>query len=151
MASVRGGSNSRPYVRVLVGVAAGILVGWAWPSAGASLGPLGTAFIKLIRMLLPPIVSGTIVLGIARMDELKQVGRIGLKALVYFEVVSTAALLIGLVVVNVLKPGVGMNIDPATLDASALAGYRTTAQQQLQDGVAGYLLKEIRDLLQRGR
>ena len=133
------------YAQVLVAVAAGVLIGWLFPSAGVALGPLGTGFIKLIRMLLPPIIAGTIVLGIARMEDLTQVGRVGVKALVYFEVLSTVALVIGLVVVNVLKPGVGMNVDVRALDTTGLASYRATAATQVQEGVAGFLLNIIPD------
>ena len=85
--------------------------------------PLGDGFIKLIKMLIAPIVFSTVVVGIAHMGAMKDVGRIGLRALVYFEVVSTLALVIGLVVVNVVQPGAGLNIDAATLDASAVARY----------------------------
>jgi Na+/H+-dicarboxylate symporter len=133
------------YVQVLAGVIAGVAVGWFWPAAGAALGPLGTGFIKLIRMLLPPVIGGTIVLGIARMDDLKQVGRVGVKALLYFEVVSTLALVIGLVVVNLVKPGVGMNVDVSTLDVSGLSSYRATAEVQTREGVSGFLLNVIPD------
>ena len=107
---------SHLYFQVIVAVLLGILVGFVNPHGGESLKPLGDGFIKLIRMLLAPIIFGTIVVGIAKMGNLKEVGRVGVKALVYFEVVSTLALVIGLVVVNVLKPGIGMNVDPATLD-----------------------------------
>ncbi len=98
---------------MILGVLLGIIVGILNPSLGESLKPLGDGFIKLIRMLLAPIIFGTIVVGIAKMGSLREVGRVGIKALIYFEVVSTLALVIGLIVVNVLKPGVGMNIDPA--------------------------------------
>src|SRR5690349_1836182 len=91
------------YVQVLLGVLIGIGIGYFYPHFGESLRPLGDGFIKLIKMLLAPIIFGTIVVGIARMGNLRQVGRVGIKALVYFEIVSTLALLIGLVVVNVIK------------------------------------------------
>lgn len=97
---------------------------------GESLKPLGDGFIKLIKMLLAPIIFGTIVVGIAKMGNMKEVGRVGVKALVYFEIVSTLALVIGLVVVNVLKPGVGMNVDAAALDTKSLATYTTAAKSQ---------------------
>ncbi len=118
------------YFQVLLGFLLGILVGYCWPGFGESLKPLGDGFIKLIKMLLAPIIFGTVVVGIAKMGNLKEVGRVGIKALVYFEIVSTLALAIGLVVVNVLQPGVGMNIDPGTLDTKALATYTTAAKQQ---------------------
>ena len=114
---------SHLYFQVILGVLLGILIGVLNPGWGESLKPLGDAFIKLIKMLLAPIIFGTIVVGIAKMGNLKEVGRVGVKALIYFEIVSTLALIIGLVVVNVLKPGAGMNVDPATLDTRSLATY----------------------------
>ncbi len=128
------------YFQVVLGAVLGILIGFLNPELGASLRPLGDAFIKLISMLLAPIIFGTIVVGIAKMGSLKEIGRVGIKALIYFEIVSTIALLIGLVVVNILKPGVGMNIDPATLDAQSVAIYTTAAKQH---GVADFLLNII--------
>jgi aerobic C4-dicarboxylate transport protein len=118
------------YFQVLLGFLLGIAVGYGWPGFGESLKPLGDGFIKLIKMLLAPIIFGTVVVGIAKMGNLKEVGRVGIKALVYFEIVSTLALAIGLVVVNVMQPGVGMNIDPGTLDTQSLATYTTAAKQQ---------------------
>jgi aerobic C4-dicarboxylate transport protein len=118
------------YFQVLIGFLLGIVVGFLFPAFGQSLKPLGDGFIKLIKMLLAPIIFGTVVVGIARMGNLKEVGRVGIKALVYFEIVSTLALAIGLVVVNVLKPGVGMNIDASALDTQSLATYTTAAKQQ---------------------
>lgn len=131
---------SQIYIQVLIGVVLGAMLGLVFPEFAASLKPIADGFIKLIKMLLAPIVFGTVVIGIARMGDLKDVGRIGVKALVYFEVLSTIALVIGLVVVNVLEPGAGMNIDPATVDGSAIAGYTTAAKQQ---GVAAFLLDII--------
>jgi Na+/H+-dicarboxylate symporter len=125
------------YFQVLVGTVLGIAVGWLAPGVGESLKPLGDGFIKLIKMLLAPIIFGTVVTGIAKMGNLKEVGRVGLKALVYFEVVSTAALAIGLVVVNVLQPGAGMNIDASTLDTKSLATY--TAAAKSQDAVGFFM------------
>jgi len=118
------------WIQVLLGALAGVAIGCCFPNVGEALKPLGDGFIKLIKMLLAPIIFSTIVVGIAKMGSIKEVGRVGIKALVYFEIVSTLALAIGLVVVNVLKPGVGMNIDAATLDARSLASYTTAAQQQ---------------------
>ena len=130
------------YFQVLIGVAIGALVGVLLPQFGAALKPVADGFIKLIRMLLAPIVFGTVVVGIARMGDLKEVGRIGLKSLLYFEVLSSIALVIGLVVVNLLQPGMGMNIDAASVDGSAIAGYTAAAQQQ---GVTAFLLAIIPD------
>ena len=105
------------YVQVLLAVALGILVGALFPDAGKSLKPLGDAFIKLVKMLIAPIIFCTVVHGIASMGDLKNLGRVGAKTLFYFEVVSTLALLIGLVVVNLLQPGNGISFDPEKLDA----------------------------------
>jgi aerobic C4-dicarboxylate transport protein len=117
------------YFQVLTGITIGVLLGYLWPSTGAAMRPLGDGFIRLIRMIIAPIIFGTVVVGIARMGDMKNVGRIGVRALVYFEVVSTLALLIGLVVINVYRPGVGINADPATLDAKAVAAYTSTAER----------------------
>ncbi|MSR23004.1 MAG: dicarboxylate/amino acid:cation symporter [Gemmatimonadetes bacterium] len=116
------------YFQVLTGIAIGVLVGYVWPGAGAAMKPLGDGFIKLIRMIIAPIIFGTVVVGIAKMGDMKNVGRIGIRALIYFEVVSTIALIIGLIVVNALRPGVGMNADASTLDANAVAAYTTEAR-----------------------
>ncbi len=115
------------YVQVLAAIFLGIAVGYFWPGFGKSLKPLGDAFISLVKMLISPIIFCTVVHGIASMGDLKKLGRIGGKTLLYFEVVSTLALLIGLVVVNTLKPGAGFNIDPATLDPAAVGTYAEKA------------------------
>lgn len=128
------------YVQVLVGMALGIVLGVAAPDIGAAMKPFADGFIKLIRMMLAPVIFGTVALGIARMGNLKEVGRIGARALIYFEVASTVALLIGLVVVNILRPGVGMNVDIASLDAGALSNYTSTAQAE---SVTGFILDII--------
>jgi aerobic C4-dicarboxylate transport protein len=125
------------YLQVIAGLVVGILIGTLRPSWGEALKPLGDGFLKLIRMLLAPIIFGTIVVGVAKMGTLKEVGRVGVKALLYFEVVSTLALVIGLVVVNVTRPGAGMNIDAATLDPQAIAAYASSAKPQT--GVAFFL------------
>ncbi len=115
------------WLQVLVAVVIGVLVGVYFPNTGAALKPLGDGFVMLIRMVLAPIIFGTVVVGIARMGDLHEVGRVGAKALLYFEVVSTISLIMGLVAVDILQPGPGMNVDPATLDAKAVAGYATSA------------------------
>jgi aerobic C4-dicarboxylate transport protein len=115
------------YVQVLIGVVLGVLLGLVAPSYGSAMKPLGDGFIKLVKMLIAPIVFCTVVVGIAQMGAMKDVGRVGFRALVYFEVVSTLALLIGLAVVTVIAPGRGMHIDPATLDATKVAAYTTPA------------------------
>ena len=118
------------YVQVLLAITAGVLLGQFYPAAGASMKPLGDGFIKLIKMIIAPIIFCTVVLGIAGMGDMKKVGRVGGKALLYFEIVSTLALIIGLMVVNLVKPGAGMNADISTLDAKAIAGYASKAQSQ---------------------
>jgi aerobic C4-dicarboxylate transport protein len=118
------------YVQVLLAIAIGIVIGTFYPSFAVKLKPLGDGFIKLIKMMIAPIIFCTIVTGIAGMQNTKKVGRVGLKAILYFEVVTTIALIIGLVVINILKPGAGMNIDPATLDKSAVEGYIAESKNQ---------------------
>src|SRR5436309_3219804 len=113
------------YFQVLVAIAAGVLLGILWPHLAQSLKPLGDGFIKLIRLLIAPIIFCTVVTGIAGMAKLRDVGKAGGLALVYFELVTSLALLSGLLVVNVLKPGVGVNADPATLDTHDIAQYAT--------------------------
>jgi len=116
------------YFQVLTGIALGVALGYFWPSTGAAMRPLGDGFIRLIRMIIAPIIFGTVVVGIAKMGDMRNVGRIGIRALIYFEAVSTVALVIGLVIINIYKPGVGINADPATLDTKAVAAYTSTAQ-----------------------
>ncbi|MFO7306730.1 MAG: dicarboxylate/amino acid:cation symporter [Gammaproteobacteria bacterium] len=111
------------YVQVIVAILLGILVGHFAPETGAALKPLGDGFIKLIKMLIAPIIFCTVVIGIAGIDQVKQVGKTGGVALLYFEVVSTLALVVGLIVVNVVKPGAGMDVDPSALDNSAVEQY----------------------------
>ncbi|MCJ8207190.1 C4-dicarboxylate transporter DctA [Pseudomonas sp. RGM2987] len=121
---------SQLYVQVLIGIVIGAAIGHFEPQFGAKLQPLADGFIKLIKMLLAPIIFGTVVVGIAKMGSIKEVGRIGVKALLYFEILSTIALVIGLIVVNIVKPGAGMNINATTLDASAIAKYSQAATEQ---------------------
>ena len=118
------------YVQVIFAITIGILLGHFYPSLGESMKPLGDGFIKLIKMMIAPIIFCTVVVGIAGMEDMKKVGKTGGLALLYFELVSTLALVIGLVIVNVVKPGAGMNIDPASLDTRAIAQY--TGSNQLQ-------------------
>ena len=109
------------HFQVFLAIVLGIVFGHFYPSAGASMRPLGDGFIKLIKMIIGPIIFCTIVGGIAGMDDMKKVGRVGGKALLYFEIVTTFALLMGLVAINVTKPGAGMNIDVASLDTNAIS------------------------------
>ena len=111
------------YFQVVCAVIAGVALGFFYPSVGESMKPLGDGFIKLIKMMIAPIIFCTVVVGIAGMEDMKKVGKTGGLALLYFEVVSTFALIIGLVLVNLMQPGAGMNIDPATLDTKAVAAY----------------------------
>ena len=111
------------WVQVLIAMAIGILLGVVRPDIGAQMQPLGDAFIKAIRMLIAPIIFCTVVHGIARMADMARVGRVALKAIVYFEVMTTIALIIGLIAVNVLKPGAGMNIDPVSINTAAIEPY----------------------------
>lgn len=129
------------YAQVIIAITAGILLGHFYPEFGVSLKPLGDGFIKLIKMVIGPIIFCTIVHGIAGMDNIKQVGRVGVKALAYFTFMTTFALIIGLVVVNIYQPGAGMNIDPATLDTSSVQQYISGASQQ--KGTVDFLINII--------
>jgi aerobic C4-dicarboxylate transport protein len=128
-------SNQRPlykvlWVQVLFAMAAAVVVGYFWPATGIAMKPLGDAFIRLITMIITLIIFCTVVSGIAGMQDMKKVGRVGGKALLYFEVVSTVALLIGLVVGNVVRPGCGFNVNAASLDAKAVSEYAGQAKAQ---------------------
>jgi len=118
------------YIQVLIGIALGALLGFLAPEYGAAMKPLGDGFIKLVRMLIAPIIFTTVVVGMAQTGAMKEIGRIGVRALIYFEVVSTVALAIGLIVVRTVRPGSGLAIDPAAMDPSAVASY-TTASKNL--------------------
>ncbi len=118
------------YVQVLFAIVLGVALGVFYPELGAKMKPLGDGFIKLIKMIIAPVIFCTVVAGIAGMQDMKKIGRVGGKALLYFEVVSTFALAIGLVVANVVKPGAGFNVDAAHLDASSIAQYTSKAKDQ---------------------
>src|SRR4030095_14767719 len=118
---------ARLWFQVIVGIVVGVVLGQVNPGLGASMRPLGDAFVKLIRMMIAPIIFGTVVVGIAKMGDMKEVGRIGLRALIYFEVVSPLARFIGMVFVNIMKPGVGIHATAAQLDPAAVAAYTTSA------------------------
>jgi aerobic C4-dicarboxylate transport protein len=128
------------YIQVLIAIAIGVLVGYLWPDTGKALKPLGDGFIALIKMMIAPVIFCTVVHGIASMSDLKKIGRIGLKTLIYFEVVSTVALALGLLVGELLHPGAGFNIDPSTLDPKAVASFTTRAKE---DSLVGHLLAII--------
>lgn len=122
------------YFWVLCAIFIGGAAGYIWPEAGVKMKPAADAFIALVKMLIGPIVFCTIVLGITAAGDMKKVGRVGVKTLLYFEIISTIALLIGLAVANTLKPGDGFNADPAQLDASSVAGYAQAAHDQTTTG-----------------
>ena len=128
------------YFQVLLAITLGVLLGHFYPDLGAQMKPLGDGFVKLIKMIIAPVIFCTVVTGIAGMESMKAVGRTGAIALLYFEIVSTLALIIGLVIVNIVQPGAGMNVDPAALDAKAVAIYAEQAQSQ---GIIPFLLVVI--------
>jgi aerobic C4-dicarboxylate transport protein len=118
------------YVQVIIAIVIGVLLGYFFPATGAAMKPLGDGFIRLIKMLIAPIIFCTVVIGIAGMEDMKKVGKTGGLALLYFEVVSTLALILGLIMINVLQPGGGMNIDPTTLDTKEVAQYSGPGKMQ---------------------
>lgn len=128
------------YFQVLLAITLGVFLGHVYPELGADMKPLGDGFVKLIKMIIAPVIFCTVVTGIAGMESMKAVGKTGAIALLYFEVVSTIALIIGLYVVNLLQPGAGMNVDPAALDASAISAY---AEQAKSQGIIAFLLDII--------
>src|SRR5438874_7338174 len=117
------------YVQVLAAILVGIVLGFAYPDLAKQMKPLGDAFIKLLRIMIAPIIFATVVAGIAKMGDMTEVGRVGLKALVYFELLTGLALVIGLVVVNVFQPGAGINADPNSIDTRTIQTYTQGAQE----------------------
>ncbi|CAN7483221.1 dicarboxylate/amino acid:cation symporter [Rhizobium leguminosarum] len=143
--AVAGSKGKKPfythlYVQVLAAIAAGILLGHFYPEFGTQLKPLGDAFIKLVKMIIAPVIFLTVATGIAGMSDLQKVGRVAGKAMLYFLTFSTAALIIGMIVANVVQPGAGMNIDPASLDPAAVASYAAKAHEQ---SIVGFLTNII--------
>jgi aerobic C4-dicarboxylate transport protein len=132
------------YFWVLVAIAAGALLGWRSPEAGQAMQPLGDGFIKLVKMIITPVIFLTVAAGIAGMADLKAFGRVGAKAMIYFLCVSTLALAIGLIVANLVRPGAGLNVDPATLNAQEVASYVNKAHEQ---SITGFLMNIIPDTL----
>jgi aerobic C4-dicarboxylate transport protein len=118
------------YFQVLLAIVAGVLLGHFYPHLGEQMKPLGDAFIKMIKMIIAPIIFCTVVHGIASMQDMRKVGRVGLKALIYFEVVTTLALIIGLAIANTLQPGAGMNVDAATIDTRSIQGFVAKSKEQ---------------------
>jgi aerobic C4-dicarboxylate transport protein len=132
------------YFQVIVAILLGVAVGYLWPETGVAMKPLGDGFIKLIKMMIAPIIFCTVVTGIAGMEDMKKVGKTGGLAVLYFEVVSSIALIVGLLIVNTIRPGAGMNVDPATLDTKGVAAYTKPGQMQ---GTWDYILHIIPDTL----
>jgi aerobic C4-dicarboxylate transport protein len=155
-AATRGGALVKRfthslYLQVITAVFIGALIGYFFPAFATTLKPLGEGFIKLVKMLIAPIVFATVVTGIAKMGDLKKVGRVGLKALLYFEALTTIALLIGLTVGKVLKPGAGMNVNPATLDTKAIASYTApSAHLSTMDFIMNIIPKDVADSFAKG-
>jgi aerobic C4-dicarboxylate transport protein len=118
------------YFQVLLAIAAGVLLGHFYPQLGEQMKPLGDAFIKTIKMIIAPIIFCTVVHGIASMQDMRKVGRVGLKALVYFELLTTLALIVGLLVANTLQPGARMNVDPTTIDTKSIQGFVAKSKEQ---------------------
>jgi len=127
------------YLQVLAAIVAGVLLGHFWPGLAVQMQPFGDAFVKLVRMMIAPIIFITVVVGIGKLTDTAEVGRIGLKAIVYFELLTTVAMLIGLVVGHILQPGAGLNIDPATLDSAAVAKYTAAPHLTLPDFLLGII------------
>jgi aerobic C4-dicarboxylate transport protein len=140
VAATRRSPLRKLYVQVLIAIALGILLGHFYPSLGVDLKPLSDGFIMLIRAVVPLIIFATVAAGIAKMGNMRRVGIVGLRALIYFEIVSTLALLVGLAVGNLLQPGAGLHIDPASLDEKAVASYVTSAKSLT---IVDFLMKMI--------
>jgi len=139
------------YIQVLIGIALAIIVGYLWPAVAVDMKPLGDVFIKLIKMIVALVIFCTVVTGIAGMSDLKKVGRVGGKALLYFEVMSTLALAIGIIVANVVRPGAGFNANPATLDSAAVKAYAgKAADQSVSDFLINIVPNTVVDAFARG-
>ncbi len=141
--AIRTSQSKSLYIQVIVAVIAGVLLGHFWPQIAVQMQPLGDAFVKLVRMMIAPIIFITVVVGIGKLTNTAEVGRIGLKAIVYFEVLTTLAMLIGLAVGHIFTPGAGLNINPATLDSSAVSRYTNAPHQSIAD----FLLAIIPDTI----
>lgn len=139
------------YFQVLVAIVIGILLGIFFPALGSKMKPFGDGFIKLIKMMIAPIIFCTVVLGIAGMEDMKKVGKTGGFALLYFEIMSTVALVIGLLIINIVRPGAGMNIDPSTLDTTAVAAYAEPGKlQSTTDFLLNVIPASVVDAFARG-
>src|SRR5690606_18655949 len=133
------------YVQVIIAIVIGILCGIFYPDFAVKMKPLGDGFIKLIKMVIAPLIFSSIVIGIAGMQDIKKVGKIGLTSIIYFEIMTTVALIIGLVFVNWIQPGTGMNIDPASLDPSAVSEYVSKSKEQdsIMDFIIGIIPSNV--------
>jgi aerobic C4-dicarboxylate transport protein len=139
------------YIQVLVAITLGVLLGYFYPEAGAAMKPLGDGFIKLIKMLIAPVIFCTVVMGIAGVEDMKKVGKTGGLALIYFEVMSTVALILGLVVINLLRPGAGMNANPHTLDTAPLKDYTAPGKlQSVTDFALNVIPSQLADAFAKG-
>ena len=139
------------YFQVLVAITAGVLLGVFAPATAAAMKPFGDGFIKLIKMIIAPVIFCTVVLGIAGAEDLKKVGRTGGLALLYFEGVSTLSLILGLLVVNIVRPGAGMNVDARTLDLGAVSAYAGAGKMQTtKDFLLGIIPSTFFDAFARG-
>jgi aerobic C4-dicarboxylate transport protein len=151
MKQATGRLFSSLYFQVLLAITIGITLGHFYPDTGTAMQPLGTGFIKLIKMIIAPIIFCTVVIGIAGMEDMKRVGKTGGYALLYFEIVSTVALVIGLVVINLVQPGVGMHIDPASLDQQSISKYTAPGQMQtVTDFLLNIIPTSVFDAFARG-
>ncbi|MFL5251735.1 MAG: C4-dicarboxylate transporter DctA [Rhodopila sp.] len=148
MASAQSAKNL--YLQVLAGVVIGALLGHFWPTIAVQMQPFGDAFIKLVRMIIAPIVFVTVVVGIAKLSDAREVGRIGLKAIIYFEVMTTFAMFIGLIVGHVLQPGHGLNVDPTTLDSKAVARYADAPHQDVSSFLLNIIPNTVVDAFAKG-
>jgi aerobic C4-dicarboxylate transport protein len=128
------------YVQVLIATVLGLLLGGVWPSLATEMKPLSDGFIMLIRAVVPPIIFATVAVGIAKMGDMRRVGVVGVRAIIYFEVVSTIAMVVGLIVGNLWQPGAGLHIAPGSLDEKAVAGYVTSAKSLT---IVDFLMKMI--------
>jgi aerobic C4-dicarboxylate transport protein len=138
------------YAQVILAVILGAALGYFRPTTGAAMKPLGDGFIRLVKMLIAPIIFSTVVTGIAKMGDLKQVGRVGAKGLLYFEVLTTVALGLGLIIAHLFKPGAGMNINAATLDTKALTAYTSGPHLSTVDFIMNIIPKDVADAFAKG-
>jgi aerobic C4-dicarboxylate transport protein len=150
MAGTSARSAKGLYIQVLLGVLLGAALGHFWSALAVQMQPFGDAFIKLVRMIIAPIIFVTVVVGIAKLSDARKVGRIGVKAIIYFEMMTTIALFIGLIVAHVIRPGAGLNIDPATLDSKAVANYVNAPHQDVVSFLLNIIPTTVADAFAKG-